>query len=432
MQNNEKKVIELNINDVLPNRFQPRIMFDENSINELALSIKRYGVIQPIVVRKIGEKYEIIAGERRYKASVIAGNKTIPAIVCELNDIDSIEIALIENVQREDLTPIEKAISYKKILDTGFIKQEVLAQRVGKSQSSVANTLRLLNLTEDVQEALLENKISERHARSLLKIKDDKTQIEMLKKIIEERLTVRKTDKEIEEMLNNENNINTQVNNETTLTKEVVNIPDVEMNNIKNNYMPGFMDIDKIETDAKDINIEPKQVANIENLLQGDTNFVSTSMPAKSTSEEELLKPEKFFNFLEPEEKNSSEQKEIEPQFNIENFFTLNNQEVMPQVATQPETPSMPAYEEPSMNNIPIMPTIEVPNTPIVNSYETESLAIPETISVNTSASAVPNIRVAVNTIRECETTLNKYGFNVDVEEIDFEDSYQVIFKISK
>ena len=183
----EKKVVELNLSDVLPNRFQPRIKFDENAINELAISIQKYGVIQPIVVRQIGNKYEIIAGERRYKASKIAGKQTIPAIISELNDKDSVEIALIENVQREDLTPIEKAISYKKILDMGYINQEELAQKVGKTQSTIANTLRLLNLTDDVQEALLENKISERHARSLLKLKDSKQQIEMLNKIIKER-----------------------------------------------------------------------------------------------------------------------------------------------------------------------------------------------------------------------------------------------------
>ena len=197
----DRKVVELDINDVLPNRFQPRIKFNESSIQELSESIKRYGVIQPIVVRKIGDKYEIIAGERRYKASVLAEKTSIPAIICDLNDKDSVEIALIENVQREDLTPIEKAISYKKILDMGYMNQDDLAVKVGKSQSSIANTLRLLGLAEEVQEALLESKISERHARSLLKLKDEKKQVEMLNKIIEQRLTVRRTDEEIEKMI---------------------------------------------------------------------------------------------------------------------------------------------------------------------------------------------------------------------------------------
>src|SRR5574344_2047979 len=182
----EKKVLELNVEDVLPNRFQPRISFEEDKINDLANSIKEHGVIQPIVVRPIADKFEIIAGERRYKASVMAGKQTIPAIVVDLNDKDSAEIALIENVQRQDLTPIEEAVSYKKILDMGYISQDELAKKLGKSQAAVANKLRLLNLDEDVQEALLRNQISERHARSLLKLQP-KDQVSLLKRIIDER-----------------------------------------------------------------------------------------------------------------------------------------------------------------------------------------------------------------------------------------------------
>ena len=153
MMETRKQVIELNIDDVLPNRFQPRIKFNEDAINELSKSIKEHGVIQPIVVRPIGDKFEIIAGERRYKASRMAGKTTIPAIITDLNDKDSAEVALIENVQRENLTPIEEAISYKKILDMGYITQDALATKLGKTQSTVANKLRLLNLEDDVQEA---------------------------------------------------------------------------------------------------------------------------------------------------------------------------------------------------------------------------------------------------------------------------------------
>ena len=199
MDNKEIKI--LNIDDVLPNRFQPRIQFDEKAINELAESIKVHGVIQPIVVRRISDKYEIIAGERRYKASVLAGKKDIPAIVTDLDDKESAEIALIENVQRQNLTPIEEAISYKKILDMGYLTQITLGEKLGKTQSTIANKLRLLNLNEDVQEALMQGKISERHARSLLRLNDDLQPI-MLTRIINERLTVRKTDEEIEKMLN--------------------------------------------------------------------------------------------------------------------------------------------------------------------------------------------------------------------------------------
>lgn len=197
----EANVVMLRVNDILPNRFQPRIKFSEDKIGELAESIRKYGVIQPIIVRRVGDKYEIIAGERRYKASVLAGLSEMPAIINNLNDKDSSEIALIENVQRENLTPIEEAISYKKILDMGYLTQDNLASKLGISQSAVANKLRLLNLTEDVQEALLENKISERHARSLLKLKNEDEQEKMLHRIITERLTVRKLDGEIQKII---------------------------------------------------------------------------------------------------------------------------------------------------------------------------------------------------------------------------------------
>lgn len=197
----DTKVSILNINDILPNRFQPRIKFGEEKINELAESIRKYGVIQPIIVRSIGDKYEIIAGERRYKASIMAGLREIPAIINNLNDKDSSEIALIENVQRENLTPIEEAISIKKILDMGGKTQEQIAEKLGMSQAGLANKLRLLNLEESVQEALLEKKISERHARSLLRISDTIKQKEMLNRIIKERMTVKKLDEEIQKMI---------------------------------------------------------------------------------------------------------------------------------------------------------------------------------------------------------------------------------------
>ena len=202
MNENSSRVIDVDINDILPNRFQPRIQFDEDEILDLSDSIKEHGVIQPLVVRTIGDKYEIIAGERRYKASVLAGKDTVPVIVKNLNDKDSAEIALIENIQRKNLTPIEEALSYKKILDMGYVTQEGLAEKLGKSQPSIANKIRLLNLSDEVQEALLDNKISERHARSLLRLPTSKLQNEMLDRIVKERLTVRKTDDEIDKLKN--------------------------------------------------------------------------------------------------------------------------------------------------------------------------------------------------------------------------------------
>ena len=166
----KRKIVELSIENVMPNRFQPIISFDEEAIGELSESIKKHGIIQPLVVRTIGDKYEIIAGERRYKASILAGLETVPAIVNEYDDQKSAEVALIENIQRRDLTSIEEAVSYKKILDMGLLTQTELAKRLGKEQSTIANKLRLLNLNKEVQNKLLDGKISERHARSLLKL----------------------------------------------------------------------------------------------------------------------------------------------------------------------------------------------------------------------------------------------------------------------
>ena len=164
MNNMEKEIIEVSLTDIIPNRFQPRLSFDEDALNELAKSIRQHGIIQPLVLRKIGDKYEIIAGERRYKASYIAGLTKVPAIIIDLNDNESAEVAIVENIQRKNLSPIEEAKSYKKLLDRGYLTQDELASRMGKTQGSISNKLRLLNLSHDVQDALLNNQISERHA----------------------------------------------------------------------------------------------------------------------------------------------------------------------------------------------------------------------------------------------------------------------------
>ena len=195
------KIINVPVEDILPNRFQPRLAFDEKELNELSDSIVKYGIIQPIVLRQMGDKYEIIAGERRYKASVLAGLKTIPAIINNTDDNTSAEIALLENLQRKDLTVIEEAQSFKKLIDRGFTQEEI-SNKLGVSQSSIANKIRLLNLPKEVQDALLYSKISERHARSLLSLNDSEKQIEVLNRIINEKLTVRQTEDEIAKLLN--------------------------------------------------------------------------------------------------------------------------------------------------------------------------------------------------------------------------------------
>ena len=185
--NTEKNVQEIPIEDIIPNRFQPRLAFNEEGLNELSESIKEHGIIQPLVVRKLGDKYEIIAGERRYKAATQAGLTKVPVIISDLDDNKSAEVALVENIQRRNLTSIEEAKSYKNLLDRGYLTQEQLATKMGVSQSSIANKLRLLNLDEEVQDALLNEKISERHARALLSLENKEEQKRWLKRIINER-----------------------------------------------------------------------------------------------------------------------------------------------------------------------------------------------------------------------------------------------------
>ena len=201
-----KEVVMVRLTDIIPNRFQPRLTFDEEALNELANSIREHGIIQPLILRDLGSKYEIIAGERRYKAATLAGLTEVPAIVGAMDDQTSAELALIENIQRKDLSAIEEAKSYKKILDMGNFTQEELAKRMGKAQSTIANKMRLLSLTNEVQVALMNNLISERHARCLLQIKDEDKQKEVLNKIISERMNVRDTDNYIKNMLGIPNN----------------------------------------------------------------------------------------------------------------------------------------------------------------------------------------------------------------------------------
>ena len=284
--NHEKIVVELELDDILPNRFQPRFKFHEQAITELAESIKEHGVIQPILVRRLGDKYEIIAGERRYKASLLAGKRTIPAIIAELNDKDSAEVALIENVQRQDLTPIEEAVSYRKILDMGYLTQEQLAEKLGKTQSTISNKLRLLNLDDEVQEALLDEKISERHARSLLKIDSKQQQRNILERIIKERLTVKKTDDLINKILLGE---------EVVEEKTEPEIPSIFMNNSVQVEEPAIQSssaIEFINPNEQIINsfkTEEQKDDDLLDFLNVDTNNVQPTIPVEEINEVPII-----------------------------------------------------------------------------------------------------------------------------------------------
>ena len=185
----------MNINKVEPNREQPRKKFEEDALMELSDSIKQFGVLQPLLVRKRKDYYEIIAGERRWRAAKMAGIKEIPVIIKDYTEQEIIEIGLIENIQRENLNPIEEAAAYKRLLEEFNLKQDEVAERVSKSRTAVTNSMRLLKLCEKVQQMVIDDMISTGHARALLAIEDENLQYELAVKIFDEKLSVRDVEK---------------------------------------------------------------------------------------------------------------------------------------------------------------------------------------------------------------------------------------------
>ena len=423
MNDNSYKVIDVDINEILPNRFQPRIQFDEEEILELSDSIKEHGVIQPIVVRTIGDKYEIIAGERRYKASVLAGKETVPVIIKNLNDRDSAELALIENVQRKNLTPIEEALSYKKILDMGYLTQETLATKIGKSQSSVANKIRLLNLSDEVQEALLENKISERHARSLLRLKSISDQNNLLEKIIMQRLTVRKTDQEIDDILNGK-------------SKKEIEEGNVNMNNTQSQ----ILNIGEQSGVTFDIFGTQPTVPTVESPMGPIMPMVEPTVP---TVESPMVPIMPTIEPVAPV---------IEPQTVpiTENFGISEISEVSTQTSENSFTvPSIDSFEMEQSNIPTTQPIIEPFNMNQENSEERSTIAqsITEPIIITdynkqydpvmpTLTPEKPTEKIdfkqIISAIRECSDKIEKYGYKIELEEYDLSTLYQVVFKIEK
>ena len=192
----------MKINEVEPNREQPRKDFDEDSLMELADSIKQFGILQPLIVQKKKDYYEIIAGERRWRAAKLAGIKEVPIIVKNYTDQEIVEISLIENIQRENLNPIEEAMAYKRLLEEFNLKQDEVAERVSKSRTAVTNSMRLLKLSSRVQQMIVDDMISTGHARALLAIDDEEQQFMLANKIFDEKLSVRETEKLVKALKN--------------------------------------------------------------------------------------------------------------------------------------------------------------------------------------------------------------------------------------
>ena len=414
--NFEPQIIEVGIEEVIPNRFQPRLTFDEQAMEDLAASIKAHGIIQPLVLRRVGSKYEIIAGERRYKAAIMAGLQKIPAIITDLDDNSSAEVALVENVQRKALTPIEEAKSYKVLLDRGYITQDELAKRIGVSQPTVANRLRLLNLDEEVQKALLEEKISERHARSMLKVQDTLKQKELLKRTIDERWTVKQLDEAIQGLFKEENKMD-----DTPLidvSPSVDQIKQAATDLITEKPTPGIEEFLKPESEMQTAfgEIKPAEViteAVIPSVVE-QTAVQSPIMdnPILESKEERPREsvPNKFFNFLEDEEANMNivDKPIITPS-------PIPVKEVTPEVEIL-DIPSIPLSMENVIDPVSKIDTLSPSYVEPVVEEESKEFALKD----------------AINILRDTVKLIEEKGLLVDTEEIDLENLYQIIIKIDK
>ncbi len=226
-------VVDLDVNKIIPNKNQPRKSFDEKALEELSISIKSYGIIQPITVRKIYDDiYEIIAGERRFRAAKLINMETVPAVIIETGEEESAAMALIENLQREDLDFIEEAMAYERLIEDFDLNQTKLAEKVGKSQSTIANKMRILKLPESVKLKIREGGLSERHARALLKIEDEEILLNLVEKIVKKDLNVSATEKLVKSVIED---VNMNKVNDKRYVRNFINYK-IYINTIKNAY----------------------------------------------------------------------------------------------------------------------------------------------------------------------------------------------------
>lgn len=243
------RLVEIEMSQIIANPYQPRTTFDKDSLTELSQSILENGLIQPIVVREsINGKYEIVAGERRFKAASMAGYQRVPCIIQDYSDLQSAQIALIENIQRENLSPIEEAEAFQTLIEMTGMTQQELAIKVGKRQSTIANKLRLLKLPEGVKQALKEKKMTERHARAMLSVTDQRVIDEITKKVIENKLTVSETEKVVKEEL--------KANKKTQKVMVLTQSVRIALNTIKqavNMIQKSNIDISMEEEDEDDV-----------------------------------------------------------------------------------------------------------------------------------------------------------------------------------
>lgn len=450
-----REILEISIEDIVPNRFQPRLTFDTEALNELANSIKEHGIIQPLVVRRLNDKFEIIAGERRYKAATLVGMKKVPCVVMELSDNESAEVAVIENIQRKEMTPLEEAKAFKKILDKGYLTQDELAKRMGKSQSSIANKLRLLNLDEVVQDAILDGKISERHARSLLKIEDKTEQRNVLGEIINNRLTVRQTDELIKQKYNKGDDIiNINENNSQTIN----NMMNTNMNPINNIFKEQVKEEQQIQTE----NVDPYSYMSIPNVNLPQNNIMNDVNPQLNImnninkyNQTEISQTQQqvqnssldiFKTDSTPQAINTSKQ-DINSVINPSVFssdITKNNDDIKNEdnsKQNQPVNNGMMVDINNIKNNAEDIVKKEEKNVDLSNLLHSEGkqankffvdLDIPADVNINPLENVPFKVKKSVDEINKKIQELKLQGINLDKEENDLGDSYQIIIRINK
>lgn len=437
---NKDQVVQLYLDDIIPNRFQPREVFDEKALKELAVSIKEHGVIQPIIVRNVNGKYEIIAGERRYKASALAGLTKIPAIIRDLDDKESSKVALLENLQRKNLTPIEEARTYQKILEIDEMTQEDLAKTMGKSQSAVANKLRLLSLPDEVQDSLLKEQISERHARALLNIPDNKKQKDMLKKIITNKMSVRAVEEEIKQLYSKEDNSEDvgSMNNKNIGIPAGISIPSA--NNFINSSP--LMPTAEIPEDKPAGYGEVRIVPPVGEEEQQPNKFINYG-EIDDEEDEDSEPPMQFHNTSEPIDLNDLRQNAMDinvsseqqsgPTADLDSLLNLSNMAAGPAVGNIPGTNQyLTPAEEIVKTDAQKEPEKEktadyfksadfIPNIP------TTTMGIPEIVPSNDYTNDI-----AMKKIRDLVNDLKEHGISIQLDEMNFENVHQIIIKIDK
>ena len=492
--NEERRIENIPIDKIIPNIYQPRIKFDNKSIEDLSNSIKNHGIIQPLILRKIGEKYEIIDGERRYKAAKKIGLEKLPSIILDIEDKEAAELILTENMQKQLLTPIEEANAYQQIMLLNRFDIDELSAKLGKDRITIENKLKLLTLHPEIQEALLDNKISEGHAKSLTKINSRKEQLNLFYRILKERIPV----KTLEELVTKEN-LSSESNNPFNKKeeKEQENKSEVEeMDNSQlnfNQYNNLLKEQEKPQMEANstpeailgNVVTEPKpndffpsleeQPLNMEVPVENNKDIpISMQMPTFDTPN--MAAPE-----VAPVQQNVSPVMEAPqnpmsemagsmamPQFEVPSMPTAElapmqsamaptmevPQNPMPEMAgpmvmPQFEVPSMPTAELAPMQSA-MAPTMEVPQNPMPEMADPMAMPQFEVPSMPTTAELAPmqsamaptmelqepapakDVIPAVNMIKNLMPLLENAGYKIIMEETDNPSEYQFIIKVEK